>query len=128
MSNQHEDGDRRLLDALRHGSGDDSVAAAGIDQEALLESVLGVWRVLQQAPDRGTATLEQYLNWAADRALEWFDEGREREAGELFRYLVRHHAELNLVYNDPRLLGDSIASTKRGRAAFEAHMRGLLNV
>lgn len=124
MNEYHEEGGRRLLAELQatQRSGD----VAGIDTEQLLQGALDVWNVLKRAPDPSTATPKEYLNWAADCALEWFDQGREREAGELFRYLLRRHPELSHIHNDPRLLGDAIAAPKLGREAFEANMRGVL--
>lgn len=124
MTNYHEEGDRKLLADLRRGRTADLVAA--IDKEAILASAIATANALREEPSPETTEPSVYLNWAADHALRLFDRGEAAAARQLFSYLLRRHSALAHLYNSPELLGDSIASTKNGREAFEGHMRGLL--
>ena len=67
----------------------------------------------------------EFVQWAAGRAMEWYDDGRRGLAHSLFLHLLDQHPELQHLRLDPLFVGDMLAASKQGRTAFESHMRSV---
>jgi Tfp pilus assembly protein PilF len=75
-------------------------------------------------PDAPLDTPREHLNWAIERALEYFDQGDRQNALASFLSDVRKHPGTEWIFYHPMCGPMMLAEVERGREAFRKAMDG----